>query len=213
MPLVTGHGLAGMMSAYYLKKDRLRPGEAIMCAGAAILPDFDYIPGLLVGIPNLFHRSLTHSFLGLILFSSMVYWAAKRLAGNNCRRWTLVLGMSYASHLLLDYIQPDTNPANGLGIPLFYPISRECYQIGWDFFPTPPFPFDVSSFSSAFHGILNPGIQHYILLETLAVGAIFGVVFVAPVCGNTQFSLLVHLFGSDLKLKLFSVVVNDRGVQ
>ena len=176
MPLVTGHGLAGLMSAYYLKEDRLRPDEAILCAVAAIIPDFDYIPGVLVGIPKLFHRSLTHSFLGLILFSLIVYWLAKRLAGEDCRRWSWVLGISYASHLLLDSIQADGNAANGLGLPLFYPFSKQCYQLGWDFFPVPAFPVDVSSLSSAYHDILNPQIVHYILLELLAVSALFGVV-------------------------------------
>lgn len=178
MPLVTGHGLAGLMSAHYFKKDRLRPSEAILCAGAAVIPDLDFLPGVLIGIPKLYHRSLTHSFLGLFLFTVMVYWVAKRLDENDCRRWTWALGISYASHLLLDFIQIDGNAANGLGIPLFYPFSQR-YELGRDFFPAPAFLVDVSSFSSAYHDILNPEILHYILREILAVGAITGVIFVA----------------------------------
>ncbi len=176
------------MSAYYFKEDRLRPKEAVLCALAAILPDLDCIPGLLIGAPKIFHRSFTHSFLAAILFSLMVYWVSKRLAPRERRRRTWGLGIAYTSHILLDFIQPDTNASNGLGISLFYPFKKQCYQIGWDFFPTPAFTIDMSNFSTAFQSTINPETLHYILLELLVIGTIFGVTFGALRIWNYKLS-------------------------
>jgi len=177
MPLFTGHGVAGLISAYYFNKERPGSWEVLCCVLAANLPDLDYIPGFLAGTPKRFHPSFTHSFLAFIMFSTIVYGIAKSLRSINSRRWTLILSTAYASHLVLDIIQNDNYTANGVGIPLFYPLSRKCYQTGWNWLPSISNFMDFTSFSSTIRSIFSPEILRYLLHEQLVLGGIIVFVF------------------------------------
>ncbi len=177
MPLPTGHALAGLMSAYYFKKDRLRPSEAILCVLVANLPDFDYIPGIWVGSLKRFHPSFTHSICAATLFFLMVYWLSERLKIQDPLRWTWVLGITYTTHIFLDSIQVDTYPINGIGIPLFFPFTNQCYHTGWDLLNSGSNFIDFNSTISAFRSILKPELLRSLLLEQLAIGTIIGVIF------------------------------------
>ncbi len=93
------------------------PVAAFVCLGA-LLPDID-TPTSLIGkacrplsrlLERRFgHRTLTHSFLGLALFTLPVF----PLAFLN-PQWPLAFSLGYLSHLLID-------SANKSGTPLFYP--------------------------------------------------------------------------------------------
>lgn len=178
MPASTGHGLAGLAIAYYFKKDRLGFREAVLCVLAANLPDGDYIPGILIGAWKRFHPSFTHSFFAAGVVALMVYWAAKKIfAPEDHRRWAWMLGAAYTSHLLLDIIQVDTYLANGIGIPLFYPITNQCYQMGWDWLPSVSHLLDFTSFSSVIRSILNLNMLRFLFHEQLVVGVMIGAAF------------------------------------
>ena len=49
----------------------------ILIAGVA--PDFDFLPGILIGDPNRFHHGPTHSILAGILFTGFIYFIIKPL--------------------------------------------------------------------------------------------------------------------------------------
>ena len=89
--------------------------------GAANAPDFDFVPGVLVGHPDWLHRGISHSLAAALAFGA--------LAAMLCRRarvpapWAIgvLMGLAYASHLVLDMFSPD--PLRFNGVPLFWPIS------------------------------------------------------------------------------------------
>ena len=93
---------------------------------AANLPDLDYLPGLLVGRPNVFHHGPTHSVAAAVLvglaagvylhlFNAKPFW---RMAG--------LFAGAYASHLVLDYFTVDTSAP--FGEMLFWPFSKAYFM-------------------------------------------------------------------------------------
>jgi hypothetical protein len=88
----------------------------------AIAPDFDFIPGILQGQPNLYHQGISHS-LGLGLFITFGIALIIR-GGHFWTNWT-VLFFAYASHLALDFFAPDGRPPYGQ--PLLWPIRNQYY--------------------------------------------------------------------------------------
>jgi membrane-bound metal-dependent hydrolase YbcI (DUF457 family) len=190
MPLATGHGLAGLMTAYYFKQDRIQSWKAGLCILAANLPDLDYIPGLLIGAPKYFHPSFTHSFFAAIIFSFIVYYILKYLTPHDCRRWALAFGIAYISHIFLDIIQVDNYTANGIGIPLFFPFTNQCYQTDWQWIPSTSSFIDFSSFASVLRCIFNPKSLGYLLHEQLVIGTIIGFLFGARRIWNRKLTRL-----------------------
>ena len=176
MPLVTGHGLAGVAAACYYKKDRIRLREAVFCILAANLPDIDYIPGFFLGAPKRFHPSFTHSIFAVVVFTSIVYLAYRKFPSEERRRMTRMLGAAYFSHIFLDIVQVDTYLANGIGVPLFYPFTTRCYQTGWNWLPSITSFMDFSSFSSVIRSLPRPELLSYLIREQLTVGAMAGTI-------------------------------------
>jgi inner membrane protein len=92
-------------------------------AAAACLPDLDLLPGLLRGDPFRYHHGLSHS-LGAGLIVAMAL-ALVLVGGVRDRaRAAFAIGGVYASHLALDLMSYDAFPADGVGIPLFWPLSE-----------------------------------------------------------------------------------------
>jgi len=118
---------------------------AILAANA---PDFDFLPGLLLGNEGLFHRGAGHSLGGAFIFSGVIFAAALALT----RSWrkalpaTLLASALFMSHLLLDLAGRDPSPPRG--IQFFWPFS-DSYTF-WDrhLFPNlerRPFDWSVAS--------------------------------------------------------------------
>lgn len=122
-----GHALAGY-AVYGVargKEDRDRLGVLLVCVAMAIAPDLDFVPGLLLGKPALFHQGISHS-IGFALAGSFVAAAVYRLIRGKGFVGVFLLGfLSYMSHLVIDYFGPDTRMP--YGIPLLWPISGEYF--------------------------------------------------------------------------------------
>ena len=109
---------------------KLSPAESLLLQGlmllAALAPDLDFLPGLLVGEPNRFHQTYSHS-LGLALLTALALggitkWRIPRLP---FLRTGLYFFLLYGSHLALDYFTEDYRPP--CGTPLFWPFSNDPY--------------------------------------------------------------------------------------
>jgi membrane-bound metal-dependent hydrolase YbcI (DUF457 family) len=88
---------------------------------AANAPDFDFVPGILIGHPDWLHRGVSHSLAAAVLFGGAV-WAGVRIARVGGAAWAGVLmGAGYASHLMLDMFSPD--PLRFNGVPLLWPLT------------------------------------------------------------------------------------------
>jgi inner membrane protein len=99
-----------------------RNAELWLCLLMAIAPDFDFLPGILLGQPNLYHQGISHS-LGAALGISFA--SALFIRGYSFWRSWGLLFLAYTSHLLLDFCAPDGRPP--FGQPLFWPVTASYF--------------------------------------------------------------------------------------
>jgi inner membrane protein len=91
--------------------------------GAALgtLPDLDVLanPFLTEAQSLVFHRSLTHSLLFVIVMAPLLGWALRRLHGTSPsrRRWMMLAGAVLGTHIGLDCL-------TSYGTQVFWPFSR-----------------------------------------------------------------------------------------
>ncbi len=121
---------------------QIQPGVLYgLVAAASLTPDLDFIPGLLLGNPNRFHQTFSHS-LSMAFLLALGFGAILRLRyrGSSWLRWSSLLLILIASHLLLDFFTEDQRPP--IGFPLFWPFSEDPQTS-----PLPIFPASVRGFS------------------------------------------------------------------
>lgn len=130
----------------------------IVAATLAVLPDLDFVLGILRGRGSLYHGTFTHSLVAVALIAG----AAGLFAGW---RWALLAGVGYGSHLLVD-LMDDRGQTNVL---LWWPFSSENAVALGRFFPTVPFEHG-DGMIGAFLSLFEPAVAER-LLEQTAVGA------------------------------------------
>lgn len=118
-----GHSLAGVL-VYQTAGGEAAKGRrvAVLCVAAAVAPDLDFLPGLIVGMPALYHQGISHSVLFASLASLVLALGFGR-AGRSWPRLWAVLFIAYASHLVIDLFGPDARPP--FGVPLFWPLTDQ----------------------------------------------------------------------------------------
>lgn len=135
-----GHALVGLsLLNFWIPKDKVLPfGRTLFLYGMvilfALLPDFDFIPGLLEGNPSRFHHGPFHS-LGMVAGIALLAGSLVILTGMNLsflRVFSLVLGLG-VSHLVLDFFTEDPSPPSGF--PLFWPLTDTYYLSPWPILP------------------------------------------------------------------------------
>jgi inner membrane protein len=121
-----GHILAGYAIYGFTKEPKAKEqmGLAFLAVFAAIAPDLDLLPGLLVGKPALYHGGISHS-LGFALMVSLGAAGIMKLRGKAFLPVFSLSFLAYSSHLLLDWLGPDGRWP--FGIPVFWPISSETF--------------------------------------------------------------------------------------
>ena len=124
MALCFVHGAAGYL-AYEAVRRNGPPRPALLAAAVTLAnaPDLDFLPGLLVGHPSIFHRGLTHTIAAAVAVGA-VTWIACRILRRHQRAalWAaLWVAATYASHLVLDFFTTDAKPPHGA--PLLWPLS------------------------------------------------------------------------------------------
>src|SRR5262245_9261126 len=103
-----------------------RPG---LLAAAVVLgnaPDFDFLPGVLIGHPGVFHRGVTHTLAAVVvvaLVTGVVAWW--RRDATLARRAATFAGAAYGSHLVLDFFTVDVVPPHGA--QFLWPFSSAYY--------------------------------------------------------------------------------------
>lgn len=136
MPTPVGHTLAGL-SIYFIsnkKVDSLRElWGFIPFFIATLAADLDFIPGLIIGEPNIYHHGVTHSIFTSIFFAFIfsLIFSLNRVFRDRF----LIFSSLFLSHILLDYFSLDTGFP--YGIPLFWPFSNKY------FYPDMPVFLDI----------------------------------------------------------------------
>jgi hypothetical protein len=144
MPSPLGHILfgAGVCLGATRNQDRRWTiwGVALL---SSIAPDFDFLPGILVGVPGAFHHGASHSLFFAILCGAVIWLLARISAPDEkAARTAMVAGLAYGSHVILDLV----SVSSGRGLPLLWPLSDE------------RFGFDLGVFGHFKHSGLKNGI-------------------------------------------------------
>jgi len=127
MPLPIAHSLGGVaiwkcQSNSFFKTWRQNLLFFILLSN---LPDLDFLPGFLIGEPSLFHHGVSHS-LGMAILTGLLggafFWRKK---GTSFWSGSLVIGLTYYFHILLDYFTVDERLP--FGMMMVWPFSNEYY--------------------------------------------------------------------------------------
>jgi inner membrane protein len=127
MPSPVGHLLGG--AAVYLAASRKEDRSTFTLTAAllgSILPDFDFFPGLFVGKLSTYHHGISHSLMFAILFGAVVLILARHAQENNPVRAAIIAGLSYASHVILDFVGANEGTR---GVPMLWPFSNEKFGL------------------------------------------------------------------------------------
>jgi hypothetical protein len=106
VPSPVGHALGGLIVG-----EVLAPSALILCAVAGALPDIDFAWGG--------HNRQTHS-LGAAIIAGLVVFAWKRSP-----RLAIAVTLSWASHVLFDWLGSDDTPP--LGVMALWPLNSNFY--------------------------------------------------------------------------------------
>jgi membrane-bound metal-dependent hydrolase YbcI (DUF457 family) len=171
-PLV--HALAGFAVATRGRRfgleGRFVPGLLILAANA---PDFDFVPGLLVGDMARFHHGPPHSLGAAALIALATGLVARRLGLRQSRRLAILAGLAVVSHLFLDMMTTDEGVR--FGLPLFWPISNRLLVLPFSIFVG--FRRDFGA-ATLVQGVFIPHNAYAFLVE-LAIVALLSVVWLA----------------------------------
>ena len=133
MPSPLGHGLAGLAVhvAFARGPEELRSrGRATLIVGAALAPDLDLLFRFADGRNH--HNNETHS-MGLALLAAAAVVLLARIGSWARPSWLgAAVGAAWLSHVLLDYLNLDTNPP--IGIMALWPVSRAYFKFPWPVF-------------------------------------------------------------------------------
>jgi membrane-bound metal-dependent hydrolase YbcI (DUF457 family) len=100
----------------------------------ACSPDLDFLPGIFLGNPSLFHHGLFHS-LGMAVGLSLSAGALIALfgKGHSIIKISGFVFILIFSHLVLDFFTEDLKPP--FGFMLFWPLSGNYYLSPWSILP------------------------------------------------------------------------------
>jgi membrane-bound metal-dependent hydrolase YbcI (DUF457 family) len=127
MPSPVGHFLAG--AAIYLagttRERHSRMTLAIILL-ASIAPDFDFLPGIVIGDMRAFHHGISHSLTFALLVAALVFLGGRVRASAAAASLALLAAVAYSAHVLLDFVNVNEGTR---GVALLWPISDELIGI------------------------------------------------------------------------------------
>lgn len=133
MPSPLGHALGALTLHLLSSRDRAevwRPGRALILTAAALVPDLDLLFKYVDGRNH--HQAETHS-LGAAILAGLAVAVLAAWRGAE-RPWSLgaLAGVSWASHVFLDYLGRDTHPP--IGLLALWPLSEGYFKSPWPVF-------------------------------------------------------------------------------
>lgn len=134
-----GHALMGLslLNLCFPRQAALSKGSGWIMGGtllAALSPDLDFLPGLLIGRPSQFHQGPFHS-LGLAVGLALAFGLILRIS----KRRSSIISMAgfvyilILSHLVMDYFSEDYRFP--IGFPFFWPFSDQRVNSAFAIFP------------------------------------------------------------------------------
>jgi inner membrane protein len=122
-----GHALMGYAVYRATSSPKREDSRTLLwlCLGLAIAPDLDFVPGIVLGQPALYHQGISHSLGVAVVVSLGVALAYSLNRGTIWTDWGRFF-LAYTSHLFIDMFGPDRRPP--YGIPALWPFSDAYYQ-------------------------------------------------------------------------------------
>jgi len=173
MPSPIGHSLAGCAIYAGTNDNNIINWKTLfLYILVANLPDFDFIPGFLLGTPNSFHRGVSHSLgFALIFGTALGLLVARNTTTKRFFKNILIFSGLYFSHIFLDFFSVDTSIP--IGEKVFWPVSNEYFSAPFQFFLdikrsiSSNYEFIATLFS--FHNFLAILIEIAVLIPVLAL--------------------------------------------
>jgi len=107
----------------------------LFCIFLANAPDLDYLFGLFNGNLNIYHQTVTHTLIWVIV-TALAIWAYGWFRERRASWRSLILLLALlGSHLLADWLTVDCSPP--IGLMLAWPFSDRLFHATWAFFPPP----------------------------------------------------------------------------
>jgi hypothetical protein len=128
MPSPVGHLLAA--TAVYFAGTTPKRGSRLLLAGALIggvLPDFDFVPGLLIGDFRAFHHGISHSVALALVYGAVVFAVTQWMDSRVAVRAAALATLAYVSHIMLVFVAVNEGTR---GVPLLWPVIDE--RIGFN---------------------------------------------------------------------------------
>jgi membrane-bound metal-dependent hydrolase YbcI (DUF457 family) len=133
VPSPVAHALAGVTLHLALARDaqeRYDLRRVALAVGAATAPDLDLLFRFVDGRNH--HQGVTHS-VGIALLAALVALVLARVTGNRpAAPWSVLVGLSWLSHVGLDLLNVDTHPP--IGLMALWPFSHEYFKAPWPLF-------------------------------------------------------------------------------
>ncbi len=151
-----------------------RPGSKAVLAAIvfALAADLDFVPGLLVGQPALYHQGISHS-VAFALAAGLLGAVAVRLRGWSAARRFALFTAAYGSHLVLDLLGTDRRPP--FGLPLLWPMSDDTFVAPFSLLPGVRHAATTAASTTEWiAGILSPHNLLAVVVELLVAGALAG---------------------------------------
>jgi inner membrane protein len=129
MPAPLAHSCCGLL---FYRDVRTHLFQNPVYAGSYCLffsnsPDYDYLIGLVKGNLLWGHRLFTHTVL-FALLAGVIAGVVGRMLHKKFFPVLAITSSLVLVHLLLDYLSFDCEPSNGIGVPLFWPLSDKFYN-------------------------------------------------------------------------------------
>jgi hypothetical protein len=133
MPSPVAHLLSGgivyLTGGSAKQRSRLVLGATIL---GSIVPDFDFLPGFLIGNPGAFHHGISHSLGYAVLFGTVVFLVLRYFQyGDIATRAALMGAFAYGFHAVLDAVSVNEGAKS---VPLLWPLSSREFGINLHFF-------------------------------------------------------------------------------
>ncbi len=177
-------------SAGYLVYEAVRPAgkhRLELLASAIVLanaPDFDFVPGLIVGRPGAFHRGLTHTLAAVLAVAAMgavVGWWRRPMARGPAW-WASFAGAAYGAHLLVDFLTIDA--VAPYGARFLWPLSDGFQHAGVT--PFSEIVLDASGRMAFVRSLLTPAALAVWMREVVLAVVVIGGVLAARALGRSR---------------------------
>jgi membrane-bound metal-dependent hydrolase YbcI (DUF457 family) len=161
-----------------------RPGLLLAAVVLANAPDVDFVPGLVLGAPAVFHRGPTHTIAAVAVVMLVAAWVGRRWhpLSKGAWWWAGFAAAAYAGHLLVDFVTVDA--VAPYGARFLWPLSDRFHHAGVGVFGE--IVIDPSSRLGFVWSLVDPAALGVWVREVSLAVVVVGAVAVVRLLGRSR---------------------------